>query len=74
MGNNMTTPAEKLKQIEDCYGEFGSQEDSVHKEWLILRVKQLEKALEFECGNWCHPEHNPCNALETLNTMPTEEK
>lgn len=33
--------------------------------WLVERVRELEGALEFECGNRC-AEQNPCNAKETL--------
>lgn len=32
----------------------------------IRIIECYEKALKFECGNRCHPEHNPCNALDAL--------
>ena len=33
---------------------------------LKERVRIATEALEFECGNRCHPEHNPCSAREAL--------
>ncbi len=32
-------------------------------------VLSLVEALEFECDNRCHPEHNPCNARNALNNF-----
>lgn len=37
---------------------------------LRKEVEEYREALEFECGNNCHPEHNPCNAREVLARFP----
>ena len=33
---------------------------------LEARIERLRVALEFECGDRCHVEYNPCNAREAL--------
>lgn len=37
------------------------------------RAAKLVEALEFECGNRCNAEHNPCNAREALAAYEGEE-
>ena len=33
---------------------------------LMKLVRLYRKALEFECGERCNQEHNPCNSREAL--------
>lgn len=76
----LTSKLRKLMAIEDNMS--WDEEDALHElDRACLRGKYLEnarllpviekllavlEALEFECGNQCNPEYNPCDARKAL--------
>jgi len=64
------TPQEKLKEIEEFwtpafnlkldYGDDRTQDDL---KWLIVRIRQLEKALEFYAQPWGEYQGSPIKSV-----------
>ena len=53
--------AEVKSEITQAGGKIGGVIDELQKQ-----NAELVEALEFECGNRCNAEYNPCSAREAL--------
>ena len=67
---NKESKKDKVKYNTYCDSVFTAQDNFKEgaNSMLPLLMCAVE-ALEFDCGNKCNAEYNPCNAREALNTI-----
>ena len=56
----------RLKEVCEFDHMQGTHSNEVRLKPVLDALVNCVKALEFECGNKCNAEYNPCNAREAL--------